>query len=145
VTSNEARAATLERALRAGIAGDAVTLREVLTEDVRAWTPTLSTSSLAELVEELERGDEAFTDLELTLVPLDVGGDHACVEWTVQMTHTGALLLPDGTSVDPSGTRVTVHGTTVAEFLDDRICAVRQYWNELTVLGQLPLGRDAGD
>ncbi len=145
MTSNEARAATLERALRAGIDRDAAALREVLTEDVRAWTPTLSTSSLTELVEELGRGDDAFTDLELTVVPLDVGGDHACIEWTVQMTHTGPLLLPDGTTADPSGTRVTVHGTTVAEFLDDRICAVRQYWNELTVLDQLPLGRDAGD
>jgi ketosteroid isomerase-like protein len=139
MTSNEARAAVLERALRAGLAGDRETLRTVLTEDVRAWTPRLSTSSLTELLEELERRDDSFSDLQLTVAPLDVGGDHACVEWTVEMTHTGRLHLADGTEVEASGTRVIVHGATVGEFLDDRICALRQYWDELTVLDQLPL------
>ena len=30
-----------------------------------------------------------------------------------------------------------VHGVTVAEFLGDRICSVRQYWDEFAVLEQL--------
>ena len=77
VTSNEHRATTLVRALRAAIARDRQTLRELLTDDVRAWSPALSTASLDELFNELDQRDEAFTDIELDVAPLDVGGDYA--------------------------------------------------------------------
>ena len=135
--SNAARAAALARALRAGIDRDQEALRGLLTDDVRAWTPNLSTSSLRELLDELDHRDEAFSDFALDTVPLDVGGDYACVEWTVEMTHTGAITLDGGRSIEPTGTRVMAHGVTVAEFEGDRICAVRQYWDEFGVLEQL--------
>ena len=83
------------RALRAGIEGDQDELRAVFTDDVRAWTPVLSTASVSELIEELARRDDAFSDIVLDVTPLDVGGDHACVEWTVDMTHTGTITLAD--------------------------------------------------
>ena len=125
--------------LRAAIDRDRQTLQELLTDDVRAWSPTLSTASLDELVNELDQRDEAFTDIELDVAPLDVGGDY--VEWTVEMTHSGTTVLDDVT-VEASGIR-PLHGVTIAEFLGDRICSVRQYWDEHTVLEQLGvLGRD---
>jgi ketosteroid isomerase-like protein len=137
MTSNEARATTLVRALRAGIEGDRQALHGLVTDDVRAWTPALSTSSLGELIVELDRRDDAFSDVELDVMPLDVGGDYACVEWTVEMTHTGTIMLADERSIEPSGIRVTLHGVTVAEFHGERICALRQYWDEYAVLEQL--------
>ena len=76
MTSNEHRATTLVRA-RAAIDRDRQTLQELLTDDVRAWSPALSTASLDELVNELDQRDEAFTDIELDVAPLDVGGDYA--------------------------------------------------------------------
>ena len=137
MTSNEVRATTLVRALRAGIEGDRDALHAVFTDDVRAWTPALSTTSLTDLIDELDRRDDAFSDVELDVVPLDVGGDFACVEWAVAMTHTGPLTLADDTSIEPSGIRVTLHGVTVAEFHGERICSLRQYWDEFAVLEQL--------
>jgi ketosteroid isomerase-like protein len=137
MTSNEARAAALVRALRAGIERDREALGGLLTDDVRAWTPTLSTSSLSELLDELDRRDDAFSDFELDAAPLDVGGDYACVEWTVEMSHTGRITLDADNIIEPSGMRVTAHGVTVAEFEGDRICSVRQYWDEFGVLEQL--------
>jgi hypothetical protein len=137
MTSNLARAETLVRALRAAVDGDRQTLQGVFTDDVRAWTPALSTTSLTELLDELDRRDEAFSDVELDVAPLDVSGDYACVEWTVEMTHTGTVVLGDGKPIEPSGIRVTLHGVTIAEFLGDQICSVRQYWDEFTVLEQL--------
>ena len=137
MTTNAERAATLERALRAGVDGDADTLRAVLTEDVRAWTPLLSTTDLAELLDELGRRDDAFSGHTLEMVALDVGGDFACVEWTVEATHTGDLRLSDQLSLDPTGIRITLHGVTVAEFDGECICSLRQYWDEFTVLEQL--------
>ena len=137
MTSNQARATTLARALRAGIEGDRETLQAVFTDDVRAWTPALTTTSLTDLIDELARRDDAFSEIDLDVVPLDVGGDHACVEWTVEMTHTGTLTLAAEKSIEPSGIRVTLHGVTVAEFHGEQICSLRQYWDEFAVLEQL--------
>ena len=80
-----------------------------------------------------------FSDVELEVVPLDVGGEFACVEWTVTMTHTGPLEVADAMTIDPTGLPVVLHGVTVAEFRDDRICGLRQYWDELSVFDQLGL------
>jgi ketosteroid isomerase-like protein len=137
MTSNQERAMTLVRALHAAIDRDGQTLRETLTDDVRAWSPALSTASLDELLDELDRRDGAFADVELNVTALDVGGDHACVEWTVEMTHSGPIVLADDLHIESSGLRVAMHGITVAEFLGDQICSLRQYWDELTVFEQL--------
>jgi hypothetical protein len=144
MTSNTERSATLVRALRAGVSGDHETLGALYTEDVRAWTPALAASSLDELLGELTRRDAVFSDIELEVFPLDVGGEYACAEWRVRMTHSGELVLDGGRILPPSGLRVTVNGTTVAEFDGARICALRQYWDELGVYEQLGLvGGDA--
>ena len=91
MTTNAARAETLVRALTAGIEGDHETVRTLVTDDVRAWTPAFATATRDELIEALDHRDDAFSDMDLRATPLDVGGDFACVEWSVDMTHTGAL------------------------------------------------------
>ena len=73
----------------------------------------------------------------MDVAPLDVAGAYACVEWTVEMTHSGTTVLGDDVNIEASGIRVTVHGVTIAEFLGERICSVRQYWDDHTVLEQL--------
>jgi ketosteroid isomerase-like protein len=139
VTSNAARATALMRALRAGLEGDGDALAGLTTEDVKAWTPSQAVSSRAELIAEAERRDQAFSDVELEVAPLDVGGDYACAEWSVAMTHSGPLALAGGAVLEPTGTRITLNGVTVAEFRGERICSVRQYWDELAVFEQIGL------
>jgi ketosteroid isomerase-like protein len=139
MTTSAARAAVLVRALRAGLDHDRRVLTDVYTEDVRAWTPALSTDSRAALMAEFERVDDTFSAIELEVVPLDVSGDFTCAEWSVAMTHTGPLEVADGMIVEPTGTRVTLHGVTVAEFRGEQICSLRQYWDELSVFEQLGL------
>jgi ketosteroid isomerase-like protein len=133
------------RALRAGLEGDGDTLAELTTEDVVAWTPSQFVSSRADLIAEAERRDEAFSDVELEVAPLDVGGDYACAEWSVTMTHSGPLEMAGGAVVDPTGARIAVNGVTVAEFRGELICSVRQYWDELAVFDQLGLVSDEDD
>jgi ketosteroid isomerase-like protein len=142
MTSNEARAAILAEALRAGVDGDAPTISRLCTDDVTGWTPVRAVSSIDELLTEVRRREDAFSDLELEVIPLDVGGDYACAEWRVTMTHTGELVLDEDTVVEPTGERVTLTGVTVAEFRDDQICSFRQYWDELAVFEQLGLVAD---
>ena len=140
-----ARAATLGRALQAGIERDRAVLAGLCTPDVRAWTPTFAASGLDELLDVLDGRDEAFSDLVLELSPLDVGGAYACVEWSLTMTHSGRLVLGD-LGLDATGLRVTVHGVSVAEFHGEQICSVRQYWDELSLLDQLGvLGEPGSD
>jgi ketosteroid isomerase-like protein len=57
-------------------------------------------------------------------------------------THTGPLVLAGGAVVQPAGTRITLNGATVAEFRGDRICSLRQYWDELAVFEQIGLMSD---
>jgi ketosteroid isomerase-like protein len=137
MTSNAQRAAVLEQVLRAALHGDGEAITRLCTEDLKAWTPDRATSSRAELVEELGRRERAFSSGEAAVVPLDVGGDFACAEWSVTLTHTGTLELGDGSAIEPTGARVTVHGATVAEFSGDQVCALRQYWDELAALQQI--------
>ena len=135
--SNSARAATLIRSLRASIEGDTSVVGELYTDDVKVWAPALSASSARELAAEFERRDEVFSGIELDVSPLDVAGEYACAEWTVTMTHSGPLVLADGAVLEPTGTRITLNGVTVAEFEGARICSLRQYWDEFAVLEQL--------
>ena len=141
MTSNAERAAILTRALRARTEGDRDAINELYTDDVHAWTPALSVTSLTALISEFDRADDAFSDVALEVVPLDVGGDYACAEWTATMTHSGSLAVAGARVVEATGARVTLHGVTVAEFRGDRICALRQYWDELAVFEQLGLVR----
>ena len=137
--ANAARAQTLVRALRASIEGDRTAMGDVFTDDVTAWTPALTAASRDELIAEFERRDDAFSDIDVDVLPLDVGGDFACAEWSVTLTHSGPLTMAGGEFIEPTGLRVTIHGVTVAEFRGDRVCSLRQYWDELAVLEQLGL------
>ena len=42
---------------------------------------------------------------------------------------------------DAPGGLVTVHGVTVAEFQGDRICSLRQYWDEFAVAERIHRGQ----
>jgi len=138
MASNAERAATLIRALEASVTGDSSVVSEIFTDDVRGWAPAMSVSSAAELAVELEDRDEAFSDIELDVSPLDVSGDRAAVEWVVKLTHSGAFEIDD-VVIEPTGVRVTLHGVTVAEFDGPRIRSFRQYWDEVELIEQLAL------
>jgi ketosteroid isomerase-like protein len=136
MTSNAHRAAVLEQFLRSSLDGDREAVVAFCTEDVRAWTPERTVSSRDELLAELDRREDTFSGsgADADIMLLDVGGEFACAEWSVALTHTRKLELADGRVVEPTGARVTVHGVTVAEFSGERICALRQYWDELGTL-----------
>ncbi len=139
MASNAERAATLVRALEASIIGDSTVIADLYTDDVRGWAPALTVSSAAELAVEFEDRDGAFSDIELDVSPFDVAEDRACVEWVVNLTHSGPLELDDDIELDPTGLRVSLHGVTVAEFDGAKISSFRQYWDEVELLEQLAL------
>ena len=131
-------AAALVRGIEASIVGDSTVVSDLYTEDVRVSTPALNLESAVELAVEIEDRQSAFTDIDVEIRTLDVGGDRACAEWIVRFTHSGPLEVNDD-AIDPTGSRVTMHGVTVADFEGDKISAFRQYWDEVALLEQLGL------
>lgn len=133
------RAAMLVQAIEASVTGDSRVIRELYADDVQGWSPVMTVSSAAELAVELEDRQEAFSDIDLEVTPLDVGGDQACVEWIATATHSGPLVIDEDIVIEPTGGRFTLRGVTVADFERDRIRAFRQYWDEVSLLEQLEL------
>lgn len=141
MTSGATRTGTLIRALQGALRSETHDLSELYTDDVKVWAPAMSATSADELAAEFARREDAFSAIELEVAPLDVAGDYACAEWSVSMTHSDTLTLADGITIEATGLRVTVNGVTVAEFRGDRICSLRQYWDELSLLEQLGVAR----
>jgi ketosteroid isomerase-like protein len=137
--SSADRAATLVQAIEASVTGDSRVVRELYADNVDGWSPVTTVSSAAELAVELEDRQEAFSDINLEMTPLDVGDDQACVEWVATATHSGPLIVDDDIVIEPTGGRFTLRGVTVADFEGDRIRAFRQYWDEVSLLEQLQL------
>jgi ketosteroid isomerase-like protein len=137
--SSADRAAALVQAIEATVTGDSRVVCELYADDVQGWSPTMTVTSAAELAVELEDRQDAFSDIDLDVTPLDVGDDQACVEWIATATHSGPLVVDEDVVIEPTGGRFTLRGVTVADFEGDRIRAFRQYWDEVSLLEQLQL------
>ena len=137
--SNEERAAILVRGIEASLRGDSELVAELFTNDVHGYSPAASVASAAELAVEFEDRDDAFSEIELDVRPLDVGDQQACAEWLVTVTHSGPLTVDDETVLAATGRRLTFQGATIAEFEGAKIRAFRQYWDEVSILEQLDL------
>jgi predicted ester cyclase len=108
----------------------------LFTEDVNAWSPNLSASSLAELEEAFAERHDALSNLAIAITGLDVVGNKAIAEWVLEADHTGPLVLDD-VRVEATGRRVQLAGATIAEFRDHRIRAFRSYFDDVTLLEQM--------
>jgi ketosteroid isomerase-like protein len=139
MASSADRAAALVQAIEATVTGDSRVVGELYADDVQGWSPTMTVTSAAELAVELEDRQDAFSDIALDVMPLDVGDDQACVEWIATATHSGPLVVDEEVVIEPTGGRFTLRGVTVADFEGDRIRAFRQYWDEVSLLEQLQL------
>jgi len=138
MTDTAARVEVLRDALRAAATGDQALIERVYTEDVTGWSPVLDVTSRDDLSADLRGRGAAFSDLDLTLDPIDAVGDKLIAEWRVEATHSGPLVL-DELELEPTGRRFELRGVFIAEFEGDRIRAFRQYWDEAELLEGLGL------
>jgi hypothetical protein len=110
---------------------------ELFTDDVVVTTPGASFSTLAELAVELDDREVAFDSIEVELSGCDVVGDRGYVEWLATATHVAPFVVDDEVIIEPTGNGLTLHGVTVADFSGERISSMRQYWDEMELLGGL--------
>ena len=139
MTDTAARAAVLRDAMHAAVTGDQALIERAYTEDVTGWSPVTEVSSRDDLAADVAGPAAAFSDVEVTLDPVDAVGDKLIAEWRVGATHSGLLALDEEVVLEPSGRRVELRGVVIAEFEGDRIGRFRQYWNEVELLDGLGL------
>ena len=139
MTDTAARAAVLQDAMYAAITGDQALIERAYTEDVTGWSPVLSVASREELTADLQGRTAAFSEVDVTLDPVDAVGDKLIAEWLVAVTHTGLLTLDEELALEPTGRRIELRGVVIAEVEGDRIRRFRQNWNEVELLDGLSL------
>ena len=142
MTDRAARVAVLQDAMRAALTGDPSLVERAYTEDVTGWSPVMEVASRYDLAADLANRAAAFSEIDLTLDPVDAVGDKLIAEWRVAATHSGLLTLDEDVALEPTGRRIELRGVVIAEFQGDRIRRFRHYWNEVELLdglGLLPL------
>ena len=80
---------------------------------------------------------DAFSDLAHRVVSYIEEGDTFADEWVFVGTHTGLVVLPDGTEVPPTGKRVEVQGMELVRIRDSKIAVDNLYYDNLAVAAQL--------
>jgi steroid delta-isomerase-like uncharacterized protein len=81
----------------------------------------------------------AFSDLAHRVVSYVEEGDAFADEWAFVGTHTGPLVLPDGTELPPTGKRVEVKGMEFVGVRDGKIIVDFMYYDNMAVAAQLGL------
>ena len=130
----------LRRALEACIVGDVDALPELFTNDASVWSPNMLTSSLAELSEAVADRDGSLSDVSLQIDALDVFGNKGFVEYRVSATFSGPFVLDEGRAIEPNGQTILIGAAVVADFEGDRIAALRNYFDDSTLMEQMLLG-----
>jgi predicted ester cyclase len=94
--------------------------------------------------ERLAKELDAFSDVAHRVVSYVEEGDAFADEWVFVGTHTGPLVLPDGTELAPTGKRVEMPGMEFVAMRGGKIVVDNLYYDNLAVAAQFGLlGQDA--
>ena len=120
-------------------AGDVEGLVNLYTEDATRVTPFGTFEGRAAIHEAMSRDKAAFPDHAVTRDVIVEQGDTLADEWTMIATHTGPLVMPDGTELPPTGKRIEFKGVELVQFRDGKGAVHHEYWDNMAFAGQLGL------
>ena len=138
--AQETRRDVLERALEACIVGDVNALPDLFTSDASVWSPNMLASSLDELSEAVADRDGSLSDVSVQIDALDVVGNKGFVEYRVSAVFSGPFALDDERVIEPTGAAILIGAALVADFDGDKIAALRNYFDDATLMEQMLLG-----
>ena len=133
----------LDRYVERYNAGDLDGVMDLYAEDSSQRMPDGTFEGRRTIRDRLAQELKAFSDLAHRVVSYVEEGDAFADEWVFVGTHTGPLVLPDGTEVPPTGKRVEVQGMELVAMRDGKIVANNLYYDNLAVAAQLGLFPDA--
>ena len=120
-------------------AGDVEGLVNLYTEDATLVTPDGTFEGRAGIHEAFSRDKSAFPDHAVTRDAIVEQGDTLADEWTMLATHSGPLVMPDGTELPPTGARIEIKGMELVQHRDGKIAVHHMYYDNMAVAGQLGL------
>ena len=81
----------------------------------------------------------AFPDLHYEVMLAVAQGDHVVINWVASGTHNGPLGTPSGGTIEPTGKKATVPGSSTYQIKGGKIARSASYWDMAGLLGQLDL------
>jgi len=106
-------------------------------EGVTVWSPCVSTRSRTDLVAALLDGDDAITDVSVSILGASSHESTVYVEWLLEGRFNNAGFLNDDVLIEASGGLVEASGVIVAVFRDNRATDIRCYYDGLGLLEQV--------
>jgi len=128
-----------ERAIQLYNAGDLEGFINLYAEDAELVTPEGTAQGRAAILEFWRRDQVAFPERTVTIDVIVEQGDTVAGEWTWVATHTGPLVMPDGTEVPPTGKRAEVKGMELAQMRDGKMAVHHMYFDTMAMARQLGL------
>jgi hypothetical protein len=134
------RGAILRRAIETCIRPDddaIAKLGELFHDDVTVWSPNLLAIGLADLAENLEFREMAFSDVDIQIDALDVFANKGFAEFRVTATFSGPFVIEKEVTIEPNGHSLLLGAAAVADFEGGKIKALRAYFDDATLLEQM--------
>lgn len=129
----------LERYVASYNAGDLDGVMDLYAEDAVQLMPVGRFTGRSAIRERLARELAAFPDVDFSFSSFVEQDDTFADEWVFEGTHTGPLVLPDGTELPATGKRVQMKGMELVRVRDGRIVVDNLYYDNLSVVAQLGL------
>jgi steroid delta-isomerase-like uncharacterized protein len=82
---------------------------------------------------------DRFPDFHIDVAETIAQGDYVVINFTVSGTNEGALQMPTGETVPPTGRKVVAAGSNTLQFKDGKVARNSIYYDQLGVLAQLGL------
>ena len=120
-------------------AGDLDGVMDLYAEDSVQLMPDGTFEGRSAIRDRLSQELAAFSDLAHRYISYVEGDDAFADEFVFVGTHTGPVVLPDGTEVPPTGKRVEVQGMELVRVRDGKIVADNLYYDNLAFAAQLGL------
>jgi steroid delta-isomerase-like uncharacterized protein len=129
----------LDRYVERYNAGDLDAVMDLYAEDAVQLMPDGTFEGQGTIRERLAQELNGFSDVAHRVESFVEQGDAFADEWTFVGTHTGAVALPDGSQLPPTGKRVEIRGMELVQVRDGRIVIDNLYYDNMAVLAQLGL------
>jgi steroid delta-isomerase-like uncharacterized protein len=129
----------LERYVELYNAGDLDGVMDLYAEDAVQLMPDGTFEGRKVIGERLAKELTAFTDVHHRFTSFVEQDEAFADEWIFVGTHTGPLVLRDGTELPATGKRVEVSGMELVAVRDGKIVVDNLYYDNLAVAAQLGL------
>ena len=129
----------LERYVELYNAGDLDGVMDLYAEDSVQLMPDGTFEGRSAIRDRLAKELAAFSDIGHRYLSYVEQGDAFADEWVFVGTHSGPVMLPDGTELPATGKRVEVPGMELVRVQDGKIVVDNMYYDNLAVAAQFGL------